>query len=53
MWDTDKTDYSSARQAAGRDFVREYTDAFRAAGLRVGLYYSWNDFRIPAMFSGP
>jgi len=53
MWDTDTTDYSSARQAAGRDFVREYVDAFRAAGLRIGLYYSWNDFRIPAMFSGP
>lgn len=53
MWDTDTTDYSSARQAAGRDYVREYVDAFRAAGLRVGLYYSWNDFRIPAMFSGP
>jgi alpha-L-fucosidase len=53
MWDTDTTDYSSARQAAGRDFVREYTDAFRAAGLRVGLYYSWDDFRIPAMFAGP
>jgi alpha-L-fucosidase len=53
MWNTDTTDYSSARQAAGRDFVREYVDAFRAAGLSVGLYFSWNDFRIPAMFSGP
>lgn len=53
MWDTDTTDYSGARQAAGRDYVREYVEAFRAAGLRVGLYYSWNDFRIPAMFAGP
>ncbi|RRJ96930.1 alpha-L-fucosidase [Opitutaceae bacterium TAV4] len=53
IWDTDTTDYSSASQAAGRDFVREYVEAFRAAGLRVGLYYSWNDFRIPAMFAGP
>lgn len=52
MWDTQTTNYSSARQAAGRDFVREYVDAFRAAGLRVGLYFSWNDFRIPAMFKG-
>src|SRR4051812_1835496 len=31
LWDTEFTDYSSARQAAGRDFVREYVDAFRAA----------------------
>ncbi|MDR1279351.1 MAG: alpha-L-fucosidase [Opitutaceae bacterium] len=53
MWDTATTDYSSARQTAGRDFVREYVEAFRAAGLRVGLYFSWNDFRIPAMFAGP
>lgn len=53
MWDTDTTNYSSARQAAGRDFVREYVDAFRAAGLRVGLYYSWVDFRIPSVFAGP
>ena len=51
MWDTDTTNYSSARQAAGRDFVREYVDAFRAAGLRVGLYYSWVDFRIPGVFA--
>lgn len=53
MWDTETTDYSSAQKAANRDYVREYTDAFRAAGLKVGLYFSWNDFRIPAMFKGP
>lgn len=50
LWDTDTTDYSSARQAAGRDFVREYVEAFRDAGLKVGFYFSWSDFRIPAMF---
>lgn len=53
LWDTATTDYSSARQAPRRDFVREYVDAFRAAGLRVGLYYSWNDFRIPSLYAGP
>ena len=53
LWDSKRTDYSSARQAPGRDFVREYVEAFRAAGLRVGLYYSWGDFRIPAYFEGP
>jgi alpha-L-fucosidase len=53
MWDTDTTDYSSAAQAAGRDFVAEYAEAFRGAGLRVGLYYSWLDWRIPAYFDGP
>jgi len=53
MWDSAYTDYSSARQAAGRDFVREVVDAFRKEGLRIGLYYSWIDWRLPAYFEGP
>lgn len=53
MWDTKTTDYSSVCQAPKRDFVREYVDAFRAAGLKVGLYYSWLDWRIPAFYLGP
>lgn len=53
LWNTRQTDYSSAMQAPRRDFVREYVDAFRAAGLRVGLYYSLADWRIPAYWDGP
>lgn len=53
LWDTKYTDYSSVKQAPGRDFVREFVDAFRAEGLRIGLYYSWLDWRIPAFFEGP
>ncbi|MBO4297549.1 MAG: alpha-L-fucosidase [Clostridia bacterium] len=53
LWDSDLTDYTSAKQAPKRDFVREYTEAFRAEGLRVGLYYSWLDWRVPAYFEGP
>ncbi|MBU5670862.1 alpha-L-fucosidase [Paenibacillus brevis] len=53
LWDSAYTDYSSAKQAADRDFVKEYTEAFRKAGLRVGLYYSWIDWRLPAYFDGP
>ncbi|MDI4647829.1 alpha-L-fucosidase [Cohnella hashimotonis] len=53
MWDSAYTDYSSAKQAPKRDFVREYVEAFRKAGLRVGLYYSWIDWRLPAYFDGP
>ena len=33
-----------------RDFVAEYTTACRAAGLRVGLYYSPMDWRFPGYF---
>lgn len=53
LWDSQYTDYTSARQAPGRDFLREFVDAFRAAGIRIGLYYSWLDWRIPAFFEGP
>ncbi len=53
LWDSQQTRYSTAAQAAGRDFVREYVEAFRAAGLRVGLYYSLADWRIPAYWDGP
>ncbi len=53
LWDTKTTDYSTMRQAPKRDFVREYVDAFRAAGLKVGLYYSLIDFRLPAWLRGP
>jgi alpha-L-fucosidase len=53
LWNTTTTDYSSARQAPTRDFVAEFVEAFRSAGLRVGLYYSLIDWRIPAWFEGP
>ena len=53
LWGTNTTNYSSARQAPGRDFVQEYCAAMRAAGLRVGLYYSWCDWRVPAYYEGP
>jgi alpha-L-fucosidase len=53
LWDSRYTDYSVGRQAPGRDFVREFVEAFRDAGLRVGLYYSLADWRIPAYWDGP
>ncbi len=53
LWDSATTDYTSVRQAPRRDFVRDYIEAFRAAGLRVGLYYSLADWRIPAYWDGP
>lgn len=53
LWDTATTDYSSAAQAPKRDLVGEFVAAFRAAGLRIGLYYSLLDWRIPAYFDGP
>jgi alpha-L-fucosidase len=53
LWDSKLTQYTTAAQAARRDFVGEYVRAFRKAGLRVGLYYSLADWRIPAYWDGP
>jgi len=53
LWDSKVTDYTSAAQAPKRDFVREYADAFRAEGLKVGLYYSLADWCVPAYYLGP
>lgn len=47
MWDTQYTDYKCTNTPAGRDLVREYVDAFRAEGLRVGFYYSLIDWHHP------
>lgn len=52
LWDSSLTDYTSSRQAPRRDFVREYVDACREQGLKVGLYYSLADWRIPAYWLG-
>ncbi|MBX3001510.1 MAG: alpha-L-fucosidase [Caldilineaceae bacterium] len=53
LWDSQVTDYTSVQQTPKRDFVAGYVEAFRAAGLRVGLYYSLADWRIPAYWDGP
>lgn len=46
LWDSKVSDFTSTKTAAKRDFVREFCDACRKAGLKVGLYYSWRDWRF-------
>ncbi|MDF1515368.1 MAG: alpha-L-fucosidase [Anaerolineae bacterium] len=53
LWNTKTTDYSSMAQVPQRDFVGEFVQAFRNAGLRIGIYYSLLDWRLPAYFEGP
>ena len=47
LFDSQFTDYKATNTPAGRDLVREFVDAFRAEGLRVGFYYSLLDWRHP------
>ena len=47
LFDSRHTDYKATNTPAGRDLVREYVDAFRAAGLKVGFYYSLIDWHHP------
>jgi len=47
MFDSAYTDYKCTNTPAGRDLTREFVDAFRAEGLRVGFYYSLIDWHHP------
>jgi alpha-L-fucosidase len=47
LFDTKTTNYCAPKQGPGRDLVKEYVDAARAEGLRVGFYYSLMDWHHP------
>ena len=47
LWDTKTTDYKITNTPFGRDLVREYVDACRAEGMRVGFYFSVIDWHHP------
>ena len=47
LWDTKLTGFSSVNTPAKRDLVKEYLEAFREAGIRVGLYFSLIDWQHP------
>ena len=47
LWDSAYTEYKSTNTPAGRDLVKEYVEAFRAEGLKVGFYYSLIDWHHP------
>jgi alpha-L-fucosidase len=47
MFDSKFTDYKVTNTPYGKDIVKEYVDAFRAEGLKVGFYYSLLDWHHP------
>ncbi len=44
MWDTKTTDFSIMNTPYGKDIVRAYVDACRRHDMKVGFYYSPEDF---------
>lgn len=46
LWPSKASDFSTANYMNGRDLVKEYADACRELGLKVGFYYSPPDWKI-------
>ena len=40
LFDTATHEFNAAKTGPGRDLIAEYVDALRAAGLRIGFYFS-------------
>ena len=47
LFDSQYTDFKSTNTECKRDLVKEYVEAFREAGLKVGFYYSLLDWQHP------
>lgn len=47
MYDSKFTDYKITNTPFKRDLVKEFVEAFRAEGIRVGFYYSLLDWHHP------
>jgi alpha-L-fucosidase len=47
LWDSALTDYKATNTPIGKDLVREFVDAFRAEGIRIGFYHSLIDWHHP------
>jgi alpha-L-fucosidase len=47
LWDSKLTDYKAPNTPYGKDVLRPLVEAFRAAGLKIGFYYSLIDWHHP------
>ncbi|CAH0152763.1 MULTISPECIES: alpha-L-fucosidase [unclassified Pedobacter] len=47
LFDSKFTDYKATKTQAKRDLVKEFVEAFRAEGIKVGFYYSLIDWHHP------
>ena len=47
LWDSKLTDYKVTNTPARRDLLREFVEAFRKEGFKIGFYYSLIDWHHP------
>ena len=47
MFDSKYTDYKVTNTPYGKDIIKQWVDAFRAEGLKIGFYYSLIDWHHP------
>lgn len=47
LFDSKYTDYKAPNTPYGKDLIKEWVEAFRAEGLKVGFYYSLIDWHHP------
>ena len=47
LFDSKFTDYKATKTQYGKDLLKEWVDAFRAEGLKIGFYYSLIDWHHP------
>ncbi|MFA5816872.1 MAG: alpha-L-fucosidase [Bacteroidales bacterium] len=47
LFDSKFTDYKATNTPIKKDLIKEYVEAFRAEGLKVGFYYSLLDWHHP------
>jgi alpha-L-fucosidase len=47
LFDSKFTEYKATNTPFGRDIIKEWVEAFRAEGLKVGFYYSLLDWHHP------
>lgn len=47
LFDSKFTDYKAPNTPAKRDLLKEFIDAFRAEGIKIGFYYSLIDWHHP------
>ena len=47
LFDSKYTDFKATNTPAGKDLIRDYVEAFRKEGIKIGLYYSLLDWHHP------